>query len=149
MAKAIQQAAGSRKHLEVHEHCFVSGQRARQTWNYKFSHSHEGGNVPHQHPDTGPAAYTIDKDEWARTTGLVGGGRKRYTTRPTGEQLPRVELEESQRTFDVFIVGDPPEPREVNGRLIQETGPGIALPTRIASTFGMTARVHDLRRKQP
>lgn len=139
------------KQLEVHEHHIIRGPRANRTGGWpagmgsKFSHSHEGGSAPHSHPDTGPAAYTIDKDEWARATGLRGGGRKRFTARPSGEQFPLVQQE--PQSFDVFIVGDPPAPREVNGTLVQEIGPGIALPTRIASTFRMTARVHDLRRQ--
>jgi hypothetical protein len=86
------EARGS-AHLEVHEHCFIRGNRARYagTDASHLVHSHEGGDVPHTHADTGPASYTIDKDEWLRATGLVGGGgRKKFTDEPTGEQFPAI-----------------------------------------------------------
>ena len=93
----------------------------------------EIGGVPHQHPDTGPACYTIDKDEWVRDTGLRGGGRKKFTKVPTGEQFPIVELEEWQKSFEI-IYGPPPKgPQYENA-----TGPGIALPLRLVKGFGMT-----------
>lgn len=94
------------KPLEVHEHWIISGPRARCA--AKIIHSHVGGDTPHKHPDTGPAAYTIDKDDWARATGGVeGGNRKRFTRSPEGEQLQRVELEEWQKSFEIHH-GDPP-----------------------------------------
>ena len=98
--------------FEVHEHSYVSGPNAgrfvipagKTTGAYvKLVHSHEGGDEPHQHPNTGPATYTIDKDAWFRSTGLRGGGRKKFTSKPTGEQLPIVELEEWQRSFEVIV----------------------------------------------
>lgn len=131
---------------EVHTHSFVSGPRAvghyeRGVWfEGTFSHSHDGGDRPHQHPDTGPATYTIDKDEWARRTGGIGGGRKQFTAKPTGEQLPIVELEDWQKSFRVIVVGDY-DPRLGNG-------PGIALPERIAQQFKMTYTVHDGRKRR-
>ena len=67
--------------LEVHRHSFVSGSSGT------FSHSHDGGATPHHHPGTGPATYTIDKDEWGWVTGLRGGGRKKYTRRQSGPQM--------------------------------------------------------------
>jgi len=131
--------------FEVHEHSFVSGPRvgghyeADGKWHTgSFAHSHEGGSEPHAHPQTGPASYTIDKDEWHRATGIpVGGGRRQYTRTPTGEQMPWVELEDWQKHFEVIIAGDPkPELGE---------GPGIALPERIAQTFRMSYTVRDER----
>ncbi len=74
--------AKAAKQYEVHAHHWVSGSRRGQ-----FSHSHEGGDVGHEHTNTGPAAFTIDKDEWAAATGLRGGGRKKFTKRPAGEQM--------------------------------------------------------------
>lgn len=92
--------------LEVHEHCIVSGPRANG--GEHIVHSHEGGDIPHQHPHTGPASYTIDKDDWARMTGGVeGGSRKRFTPKPEGEQLPIVDLEDWQKTFEIHY-GNPP-----------------------------------------
>jgi len=125
--------AGRRAALEVHEHCFIRGPKANKSWLYKFSHSHECGEVPHQHPDTGPASYTIDKDEWFRETGMRGGGKKKFTKEPTGEQFPIVELEEWQKSFEI-VVGPMPKGKQFENA----TGPGIALPLRLIKTFGMT-----------
>lgn len=88
--------------LEIHEHSFIVGKRGSLT------HSHDGGGSPHKHVDgaiqTGPACYTIDKGDWLRSTGCTGGGRKEFTSKPTGPQLPLVVTEPSQ--IRVFIVGD-------------------------------------------
>jgi hypothetical protein len=111
----------SRTRLEIHEHCFIAGPRANG-WRYKFSHSHEGGSEGHQHPDTGPGSFTIDKDEWLKATGLRGGGRKKFTKEPTGEQLPLVALDEGQRSFEIIV----DEPATTGGE-----GPGLALPARL------------------
>lgn len=118
--------------LEIHEHCFVSGRRANGPY-HKFEHCHPGGDVPHQHPDTGPASYTIDKDDWARMTGLSGGGRKKFSARPKGEQLPIVALERSQSEFEIIVC---PPPEHYKG-----DGPGLALPARMVLAFGMKAIV--------
>lgn len=133
-------ALGPSHTFEVHEHHFVSGKRAHGGHNSKgewetgkFSHSHEGGNVPHKHPDTGPAAYTIDKDAWLRVTGMRGGGRKKFTAKPTGEQMPIVELEEWQKSFKLIVA----EPAPAGS----STGPGISLPARMMLTFGMDCEV--------
>ena len=94
------------KPLEVHEHSIISGPRAGS--GETIVHSHEGGEHPHKHPDTGPSKYTIDQDEWFEMTGgVAGGSRKRFTQAPEGEQLPRVELEDWQKTFEIHY-GDPP-----------------------------------------
>jgi len=95
-------ARAPRARLEVHTHCFVSGPRARGP-EYAFSHAHHDGDTPHKHAKTGPASYTIDKDEWAATTGLRGGGRKSFVPQPRGPQLPLVALEDWQRTFRVVF----------------------------------------------
>lgn len=122
--------------LEVHEHWFISGPRTR-FGGERLVHSHAGGSVPHQHPATGPASYTIDKDEWLLKTGLRGGGRKKFTARPKGEQLPRVELEKWQTEFEI-IVG-PPTPEKMG------SGPGVALPMRMILGHGMrVSRVRAL-----
>lgn len=116
--------------LEVHEHSFIRGQRANRR-GCTFAHSHEGGDVSHAHPDTGPSSYTIDKDEWAARTGMRGGGRKKFTAEPTGEQfdatIPRTA---EQQTFEV-IVCDPPKGRQFEG--VQ--GGGLAAAARMALTF--------------
>jgi hypothetical protein len=116
--------------LEVHEHCFIHGARARHVGS-KLVHSHAGGDVPHKHPDTGPGSYTIDKDEWARVTGLKGGGRKRFTPRPSGEQFPNVELEDWQKSFEIIVCSPPP-------RFDGFEGPDIAPAVRMILAFGMT-----------
>jgi hypothetical protein len=118
------------KNLEVHRHSFISGPRAYWAFPHpsrEVVHSHEGGDTPHEHPDTGPACYTIDKDDWFRTTGLRGGGRKKFTARPSGEQLPLIPRE--PMTFDV-IFHEPSAPPEYAAE-----GPGLALPARIVLTF--------------
>lgn len=123
--------------LEVHEHCFIRGPRScfAGSERGRVVHSHEGGDVPHQHPDTGPASYTIDKDEWLAATGLRGGGRKKFTAKPIGEQIDRVELEDWQREFEV-IVGPPPPGFEGEGA-------GIAPAARMVLAFGMKANVRS------
>jgi hypothetical protein len=140
----VRKGAATSAGFEVHRHIFVSGPRAngmfiqaRQETTSTFHHSHEGGSLPHAHPDTGPASFTIDKDEWCRKTGLRGGGRKTYTVAPTGEQFPIEELEDWQKTF-VVEVGNP-TPRAWG------TGPGVALPLRMVLQFGMTCTVKDGR----
>jgi hypothetical protein len=98
--------------LEVHTHLYISGRYAGGAYvpgvwplerRKSVTHSHENGSTAHQHEDTGPASYTIDKDQWFRATGLRGGGRKKFTAKPTGLQLPRVELEDWQKSFTVIV----------------------------------------------
>lgn len=122
--------------LEVHRHTFVSGPRADRM-DATFSHSHEGGSRTHRHPETGPATYTIDQDEWFRETGWRGGGRKAFTAQPTGRQLPWIEPTAQEKTFEVIVAG-PPTPELGNG-------PGIALPMRLMLQFGLTPIVRGDR----
>lgn len=95
---------------EVHGHCFITGPNSHYGGlaRGRVVHSHDGGDRPHVHEDathrTGPGAYTIDKDEWLRRTGLVGGGRKKYTVKPSGLQLPVVPVDPPQ--IRVFIHDD-------------------------------------------
>jgi hypothetical protein len=128
--------------LEVHEHCVIGGPRAHKTWLNHITHSHVDGNRAHQHPDCGPASFTIDKDEWLKATGLRGGGRKKYTAGPTGEQLPIAELEDWQKTFEVVLVDGPP-PEE------STCGPGVGPIARMVQTFGMAYTVRDDRANPP
>ncbi|HEU4366777.1 MAG TPA: hypothetical protein VFV05_00955, partial [Methylomirabilota bacterium] len=109
------------------------GPRANWFGRNSFVHSHEGGDKPHKHEHTGPACYTIDKDDWFRATGLRGGGRKKFTARPTGEQFPVKELEDWQKSFEV-VVCDPP------GHYTGE-GPGIAPAVRMQLALGMSCAV--------
>jgi hypothetical protein len=65
-------------YLEVHEHAsLTTGKTVR--------HSHE--NPMAAHKGRGPAAFDVCAECWRRSTGLKGGGQKRYTKRPTGVQL--------------------------------------------------------------
>lgn len=132
--------------LEVHSHTFVSGPRANgpfvaatQRTTSTFDHSHEGGDVPHTHPDTGPACYVIDKDEWARL-GYVGGGRKKFTAQPTGEQMPAEPLSEEERTFDVVVCDPPPG--------FEGTGGGEIAAHRMMQAFGLKPRVINGRKER-
>jgi len=98
------------KRLEVHEHSWVSGPDACYAGlpRGRIVHSHEGGDRPHCHPDTGPASYTIDRDDWLRATGMVGGGKKQFTARPLGPQLPLHPVESEKQSFEVIFAGPPP-----------------------------------------
>lgn len=111
--------------LEVHEHSYISGPNAHISGR-GLVHSHAGGDKPHDHEHTGPSTYTIDKDEWFRATGLKGGGRKKFTSKPSGEQLPmRTVL---APTFDV-IIHDSAVPAGASG-------PGLAPIARLEQAFG-------------
>jgi hypothetical protein len=126
--------------LEVHEHCVIRGPRSNKSWLNKFSHSHAGGTQPHGHPDCGPASYTIDKDEWARATGLKGGGRKVYTAKPKGEQFPIEALEDWQTTFEIHV-------DEESCRRVLEgtnsTGAGVGPAARMVLAFKMKPTFPD------
>jgi hypothetical protein len=122
--------------LEVHEHSFITGPRANKEWLRKLVHSHPGGDVPHKHPETGCGSYTIDKDEWFRATGLRGGGRKKFTVRPSGEQLPAIPRTAEENSFEIVVAAPDPDQRGA--------GPGIALPMRLILALGM--RVSAVRR---
>lgn len=99
------------KGYEVHEHCFISGPRSHWAGSPrgKLVHSHAGGDVYHTHPDTGPASFTIDKDEWFAATGLRGGSRKKFTKAPTGEQLPYIERQPGEGEFEIHVGPNPPD----------------------------------------
>jgi hypothetical protein len=124
--------------LEVHTHHFVSGPRARFV-SSSITHSHPDGSIAHQHPNTGPASYVIDKDEWFKATGLRGGGRKKYTAKPSGEQMLWVELEEWQKSFKIIICDRGEVPASAG------EGPGVALPLRLVMECGMTISEIDDR----
>lgn len=117
------------KPLEVHQHSIISGPRANSS--ARIVHSHADGDTPHKHPDTGPATYTIDQDDWHRMTGgVAGGSRKEFSAAPKGEQLPRVELAEWQKSFEIHY-GDPPPGFE-------GTGGGHLAAARMVLAFKMT-----------
>lgn len=95
------------KGYEVHEHSYTSGPNAGRS--KKLIHSHERGEIPHTHRDTGPACYTIDKDEWFQMTGGVeGGSRKEFSDAPTGDQLPFEELSAEDNSFEIHYGAPPP-----------------------------------------
>ena len=122
------------KPLEIHEHSIISGPRVN--CGAKIVHSHEDGDIPHGHKHTGPATYTIDQDDWHRATGgVAGGSRKRFTKTPEGEQLPRVELEDWQKSFEIHYAEDP------TGGLKDVTGGGHLAAARMVLAFRMTAVV--------
>lgn len=122
--------------LEVHEHAYVSGRRVPAT----ISHSHEGGNEPHQHANTGPAVYVIDKDDWNRMTSLVGGGRKTFTSSPTGEQSPIVELEDWQRGFEIILDEESCRRFADQHPGMVVTGAGVAPAARMVLAFKQEVR---------
>lgn len=116
--------------LEVHEHLFVRGPRAKR--GDRIFHSHPGGETPHRHPETGPACYTIDMDEWAALTGLKGGGRKEFTPQPSGERLDLVPLSPEESGFTVTILGT--MPKTVGG---EQEGGGIYAMSRMMLGHGL------------
>lgn len=126
--------------LEVHAHSYV-GQRPPgvPNWEHRFEHAHDDGQDPHQHPEIGPASYTIDKDEWFATTGMHGGGRKEFVQRPKGPQYPRVELEDHQRHFTVVFADPGFAPAG------DRDFPGGSAVARMALTFGMEPEYVDER----
>lgn len=124
--------------LEVHAHSYVASARPAGVplWEQGFDHAHGDGNDPHQHEFVGPASYTIDKDEWFATTGMRGGGRKKFAQRPKGPQFPRVELDDHQRRFTVVFVPISAADVRVSGMAPVGKGGGAAV-ARMALTFGM------------
>lgn len=132
------------KTLELHTHSFTSGPRSRGSYANgfvtKFSHSHADGHRAHCHADTGPSSYTIDKDDWFRSTGLRGGGRKTFTVNPKGEQFPIEELEDWQKSFQVIICNPTPSKGQPG---YMGDGPGEALPLRLMLGFGIACIVTD------
>jgi hypothetical protein len=125
--------------FEVHEHCFIRGPRANRTgsgWppgtGQQFAHSHEGGDVPHTHPDCGPACYMISRNGWL-TAGGIRPGKRKLTRRPTGEQFPLIETDAP--VFAV-IIGDPPAPPGWVG-----TGGGMFAAERMIVAFQAKAIV--------
>ncbi len=113
------------KKLEVHEHSYVSGPNAN-ICGRRVVHSHEGGDVPHEHEHTGPASRTIDKDEWFARTGLRGGGRKKFTAKPAGPQLATIPTAPS--TYEIIVIGKP--------ATTGTTGPGLSIVHRLDLALG-------------
>lgn len=109
---------GAEQRFEVHEHAFLRRQG-------HVVHSHDGGDRPHQHRDTGPADYS---------------GARKLTRTPTGEQFPSVELEPWQTQFEVIFYDPPAEHRG--------HGPGELPIARMVNAFRMTPRLIDRRRNK-
>jgi len=127
------------KKFEVHEHYWITGRQARMAAGYKFYHSHEGGDGPHEHVEgdsrTGPASYTIDKRDWLRATGSVGGSEKKFSAKPTGPQLPFVKTEPTK--VRIVVVGD-------GGASVARdcSGPGVLPVARIV--LGFRAKIESV-----
>lgn len=113
--------------FEVHEHTLLN---SRMSPAPKVRHSHEGGDKPHQHPDTGPAAY--------------GRSKPPFTVHAIGQQLPWVELEEWQKSFEI-IVCDPSPSKGQEGYIGE--GPGPLPAMLMVNTFRMNFTIRDGRRK--
>lgn len=82
----------------AHEHHYVSGPLSRAgyrggVWcDTHFTHSHEGGDQGHLHPDCGPAFYQR------------GVARAKRMKKPSGPHLEYVERTEQESTFRVIFV---------------------------------------------
>lgn len=100
--KARKANSGGEGQLELHEHHYIVGRHG------SFAHAHEGGDKPHEHIEgtvrTGPACYTIDRRDWLRATGSIGGSEKKFAAKPTGPQMPFIAAEPSK--IRIHIVGD-------------------------------------------
>lgn len=128
--------------LEVHSHCIISGPRANIIGRNEIMHSHEGGERSHEHPDCGPSSYTIDKDDWLNVTGMIGGGRKKFTHNPTGEQLEFIPRTPEQNQFEVIFCDPPPA--------FEGEGAGISPIARMLLGCKMNVvRYSDHRRRKP
>jgi hypothetical protein len=137
--EATRRAAAKAARYEVHEHSFTRGPRAQLSGaRSHLVHSHAGGDVPHEHADTGPASFTIDKDQWLRRTGLHGGGRKKFTATPSGEQLPVVAIDPADLEFDVIYCTSAMQ--QFRDGDAKSTGGGNAATERISLAFGMKPR---------
>lgn len=78
---------------EVHEHAYTSGpeqRKPRKPGAPELVHSHEGGDMPHAHPDTGRSRY----------------GQNKLTKKPTGPQLERIAIAPERNTFRVIFVDE-------------------------------------------
>lgn len=124
----------SETRYEVHRHSFASGPNACR--GLHVEHSHPGGDVPHAHPDMGPATYTIDRDRWREATGLVGGGRKKFTRKPSGPQFECMDLTPAQSTFEIIVTP--------SAQQVQAGGAGSATAERMVQQFGMRPRLRVL-----
>lgn len=80
--------------LVVHQHAFVTGPRVgghyeKGEWcTGELRHSHPGGDVPHEHPETGPS---------------YGYRTAKFTAKPIGEQFELVPLSEEDQSFELII----------------------------------------------
>lgn len=76
------------KVYEVHEHSVLN---SRFSPSPRIVHSHEGGDVPHNHPNTGPSFY--------------GHGRRapKFTKKLSGEQLEYIERSEEENSFELIV----------------------------------------------
>lgn len=109
---------------QVHEHCVLNSHRSPTP---KIVHAHDGGEMPHQHPNCGPAFY--------------GYRAPKFSAKPKGEQLPWVDLEDWQRSFEIHYCGASPSKGEPG--YIGE-GPGLLPVERMIHGFKMrVSRIVD------
>lgn len=111
--------------FQVHAHTRLDARRSPAP---TITHAHAGGHDPHQHAHYGPAFYGHLRE------------KDKFVAKPTGEQLPIVELEDWQKSFEVVVCD--PMPSVGQPGYIGD-GPGLALPLRIARGFKMPFTVVD------
>lgn len=102
---------------QVHEHIVLNSRRSPAP---KVVHAHEGGDRPHQHQDCGPAFY--------------GYRKPTFSAKPKGDQLPIVELEAWQTSFEVHLCA--PMPSKGQPGYIGD-GPGLMPVERMVNGFKM------------
>lgn len=111
--------------FRLHKHMWIEGPNARRAGSHEFEHSHEGGDVPHTHANTGPS---------------YSRGHRR-SRKPKGPQLdgyratPRDEL-----IFDVVITRSA-QLRSVPDHVAAADSVGGMVGARLESEFGLIPRV--------
>lgn len=126
----------------VHDHAIIRGPRSHRLGNWpagtgsKIVHSHEGGEVAHTHPDTGPCH--------------LSGGKAKSTARPNGEQLTYVKTDSADLVFDLFILDSAVAMGDLAKGSAGNHGDPFLMPAaeRMKNAFGLRAIVHDLRTRR-
>lgn len=103
---------------QVHEHTVLNTRRSPAP---KVTHSHDGGDQPHQHPGCGPAFYGYPRQ------------KPKFSAKPKGDQRPWKDLEDWQRSFEIHVVG-PPSPAKGQPGYIG-AGPGLLPVERMITGF--------------
>lgn len=137
--------------MMVHSHCYVSGKLAHgcyrngEWFTGTFTHTHEGGDVPHTHPQTGPSFFGHR-------------GVRKYAKKIQGEQFSEtIPLTEEENTFELIVTDSAilsvpvPFGEKVPGLVPIGNTPiealGFPAAERMINGFGMKCIIRDERKK--